>query len=198
MAQRISDITGSTGKLHSDRVIVHNTGSSVTEVEMTADGFSAGMAGLIFFALFWNGFVAFWTFMALQGSVLFAMFSIPFWVVGLGMLFGVVTQIFGSQRAIVRRDALVIRKILPFRKAEQVIPYSELKAIECQRQIGGKKSAKLVASGSSDSGLISTIPTVTYADNKELMFAEHLKQKDRDWVVDYLNEQIVPLMKFVR
>ena len=199
MAERISDLTGTRGLKHSERVVVHNnTGTSVTEVEMKRDGFSMSMAGAVFFALFWNGFVLVWTLLAAQGSLLFAAFSIPFWVVGLGILFGIITQIFGSQRAIVNRDSLVIQKILPFRKAEKVIPYSELKSIECERQIGGKKSAKLIASGSTDSGLVSTIPTITYGESKELMFGEHLKQKDRDWVVEYLNEQIVPLMKFVR
>ncbi len=42
------------------------------------------------FALFWLAFIAFWTAGALRGSVLFAAFSTPFWVVGLYMLFTVV------------------------------------------------------------------------------------------------------------
>lgn len=38
------------------------------------------------FAGFWLAFVAFWTWGASHGSVLFAMFSLPFWAAGLGML----------------------------------------------------------------------------------------------------------------
>jgi hypothetical protein len=38
------------------------------------------------FAAFWLSFVAFWTTMAARGSALFAAFSIPFWLVGLGMV----------------------------------------------------------------------------------------------------------------
>lgn len=38
---------------------------------------------MAFFAVVWNSFIAFWTVMALQGGLLFAAFSIPFWGVGL-------------------------------------------------------------------------------------------------------------------
>ncbi len=39
------------------------------------------------FALAWNGFVAFWTISALAGGgILFALFSIPFWLAGGSLL----------------------------------------------------------------------------------------------------------------
>ena len=48
------------------------------------DGTSAATGG---FALVWNSFVAFWTVSALAaGGVLFALFSLPFWFVGIGLL----------------------------------------------------------------------------------------------------------------
>ncbi len=71
-----------------DRLMIH----------IPPHGMRAGTVGLLLFAIFWLGFVAFWTAGALgllfaqkpQGlNIGFACFSIPFWLVGLGMLGGV-------------------------------------------------------------------------------------------------------------
>jgi len=47
----------------------------------------------LFFCIFWLGFISFWTWGTSQGSILFEMFSIPFWLFGLGMLFGLINNI---------------------------------------------------------------------------------------------------------
>jgi hypothetical protein len=70
-------------------------------------GMRAGAWGMLFFALFWTGFIAFWTAGALgvffnNGQVqwenlLFASFSTPFWIVGFGMLGGVLWLARGSR-----------------------------------------------------------------------------------------------------
>lgn len=49
-------------------------------------GIGGGSLFGIVFSIVWIGFVAFWTFLAAKGSLLFALFSLPFWVVGLGMI----------------------------------------------------------------------------------------------------------------
>lgn len=54
------------------------------------------MLYLTFFSVFWLSFVAFWTLMAARGSVFFALFSLPFWLVGLGMARTVVLNLFGE------------------------------------------------------------------------------------------------------
>lgn len=51
----------------------------------TTKNFFAGFGCLTVFALFWEGFVIFWTLGAAQSSVVFALFSIPFHIVGLGI-----------------------------------------------------------------------------------------------------------------
>jgi hypothetical protein len=55
-------------------------------LELPPSGLSAGLWPLLFFALFWNGFVLLWTLGALMGSVFFTLLSIPFWLVGIGLL----------------------------------------------------------------------------------------------------------------
>jgi hypothetical protein len=48
---------------------------------------SPGFIGGGFFTVFWLGFVAFWTFMAIAmgAPLFFPLFSLPFWAVGIGM-----------------------------------------------------------------------------------------------------------------
>ncbi len=200
MSERISDITGGASAVHSEKISVNKIRSDHTEIFLKAEGFSGKILGLIFFALFWNGFLVVWTTMAASASFLFAAFSIPFWAVGLLMLSGIFTSIFGKQWVEIKRDAILIRKKVLFRTAEQSIPYRDLISIENARQVGGKKTAKLLTSSSADSGLLSKIPTICYDKTalKELMFAEHLSKNDQEWLVNYLNEQITPLLKFVR
>lgn len=64
------------------------------QVLVPAGGFGFSSLFLIGFNAFWLCFVAVWTTFALQGSILFALFSIPFWAVGLGMLVFNINTIF--------------------------------------------------------------------------------------------------------
>lgn len=43
---------------------------------------------LTLFSIFWLGFAVFWTYMAMEGSVIFALFGIPFILVGVYLLIG--------------------------------------------------------------------------------------------------------------
>ncbi|MCR4413066.1 MAG: zinc-ribbon domain-containing protein [Thermoguttaceae bacterium] len=77
-------------------------------IHIPAQGMRAGTWGMFGFAVFWLGFVAFWTAGALgvffghaRGirweNAIFASFSIPFWLVGFGMLGGVLWTARGSR-----------------------------------------------------------------------------------------------------
>ena len=79
-----------------DRLLIH----------IPPHGLRAGTLALLGFAIFWLGFVAFWTAGALgllfggqvQGlNIGFACFSMPFWLVGFGMLGGVLWASRGSR-----------------------------------------------------------------------------------------------------
>jgi hypothetical protein len=70
-----------------------------TVIHVPPTGMRAGNWALLGFASFWTVFVAFWTIGATVAvfapngnpgwGILFPMFSIPFWLVGLGLLYGV-------------------------------------------------------------------------------------------------------------
>lgn len=76
---------------------------------------------LLGFATFWLCFIAFWTAGALgvlgnkgaqpkQENILFACFSIPFWIVGLGMLGGVLWQARGTRSVYIDANQLFVER----------------------------------------------------------------------------------------
>ncbi|MEM1061935.1 MAG: hypothetical protein AAGJ97_06365, partial [Planctomycetota bacterium] len=83
--------------------------SGVTTFRLPASGFRGPGIGMVLFSIPWLAFVAFWTAGAsglLFGGngpggwfgILFPMFSIPFWCVGFGMLFGPLYAMTTSRR----------------------------------------------------------------------------------------------------
>jgi hypothetical protein len=57
------------------------------------------------FAVFWLGFIAFWTVGAAKGSTVFPLFSTPFWAVGIAMLTRFSLPLFQRTRLTLGRDA---------------------------------------------------------------------------------------------
>lgn len=92
-------------------------------------GFKASMIFQVFFTIFWIGFVAFWTWGASQGSVIFALFSIPFWLVGIGMLSGLINSISETQTLKLSRNTLIIKKDRPIRPKSFEINVKDIQSI---------------------------------------------------------------------
>jgi hypothetical protein len=83
-------------------------------------GWRGGACGGFGFTIFWLGFVGFWTAGAAglfggqgpggQGpgpaNIGFAAFSIPFWLVGFGMLFAIIWQIWGTKSVRIDREGM--------------------------------------------------------------------------------------------
>jgi hypothetical protein len=76
------------------------------QVDIPAEGMRAATFTMLGFATFWLAFIAFWTAGALgmfwgghrtTANWLFASFSIPFWLVGIGMLGGVAWNLWGTK-----------------------------------------------------------------------------------------------------
>lgn len=78
----------------------------------------SGLGGIGFvgaaFALFWLGFVAFWTFssIAMGAPVAFTLFSLPFWAVGIAMARTMLKGAIGSSELILDRRGLLYRERL--------------------------------------------------------------------------------------
>lgn len=88
------------------RVIVKRNPTRLEVTIPPAGLFHPMSMGLMIFAIFWNGFIFFWTMsaIAMRAPIFFPLFSIPFWIVGVGMLgmlgmvaFGHRRMVFGAQ-----------------------------------------------------------------------------------------------------
>lgn len=95
-------------------------------------GFTTSAIPKLIFIVFWLGFVSVWTWMASGASVVFAMFSIPFWLVGFGMLIGLIFSTSESQTLKISRTALTLERIRPFRSKIFKAPVKDIQSIRMQ------------------------------------------------------------------
>lgn len=102
---------------------------------------AAGVGGLVFlgaFALAWNSFIFFWTGFALLApfpiNLAFSLFSIPFWVAGIGMAGVVLFGLFGKVRLKITPESICqTYELFGFRKqSTPTSPRSSITKIEHQ------------------------------------------------------------------
>jgi len=172
------------------------TGDAQSAVfEIPRAGFSPGMTFPLVFALFWVGSVAFWTWGASQGSKLFAMFSIPFWLVGLGMLGGILNAIFERQRIELTSTGLRVESQRPFLARSQVIPVDEIGSIEMGRVVPTNPLtlARHMSRFSQASGTAGIEMPVIYHGTRKTTFAEHVSEAEQRWLVKVLKTIVLRL-----
>lgn len=75
----------------------------------TSKNFFVGLGCVTIFAAFWEGFVIFWTLGAAQGSIIFALFSIPFHLVGLAMVGVILFMLLGKSEYRLSRSEFSVR-----------------------------------------------------------------------------------------
>ena len=75
-------------------------------------GFGVGNVFATGFAFFWLAFVAFWTVGAAFAGGPFALFSIPFWLVGFGLLYNTLKKLAGGETITIDRDGVSITRRL--------------------------------------------------------------------------------------
>jgi hypothetical protein len=112
------------------RVVLKRDGEQLT-IHVPPLGVGLPAVGLLAFAVFWLGFIAFWTMGALglifgrgnvnAGNIAFAAFSIPFWVVGVGLLGGVVWLTRGKKYVLIDPGMMVTEtRCLAWHRTRQV------------------------------------------------------------------------------
>ena len=100
------------------------------------------------FGLFWTGFVAVWTMMALYGTIkggapiIFPLFSIPFWAVGIGLLYNSVAKIFTTTVISVDTDFLAIehRPLRPIGMKNQYYRPEEVQQLYVKKKVTKNKN----------------------------------------------------------
>ena len=144
---------------------------------------------LLVFATIWISFVAFWTFGAAQASILFALFSIPFWVVGIFLWRGILIGMTETQIIGIGRDALTLSSTSLLSSKEKSIPYAEIQSIRVEAfaprdPFTMARHMKAVNSNAMRTGGLS-LPTITHGTKKS-RFAEGLSEPEMDWLVRML------------
>ena len=79
-------------------------------------------SGLAFFALVWNGFIFIWTSAAIFGGapIFFALFSLPFWAVGIGMMWMLINALVGKTSLEVKGDRYTLtRQLLTWKRQHE-------------------------------------------------------------------------------
>jgi len=157
-------------------------------------GIEKGDTFPLIFSSFWIAFIAFWTWGASQGSVIFAAFSIPFWVTGFIMWKGIIVNITQQQAIVIQPDTLTIIKKSPISSQKIVIPYSEIDSIELTSTIATNPITMPRHIGYSShmpqnpQGIL--LPTITHGIQKT-HFAENVSEPEMEWLVEVLNQLLV-------
>jgi hypothetical protein len=94
------------------------------EVYQPPFGFHPSMLFILGFAIFWNGFIFIWTLMAARvpfpGSIPMMLFSLPFWAVGLFLLYICLFCFYGKTYLQIDRQVVIyIRKLFGYKVSKQ-------------------------------------------------------------------------------
>ena len=169
------------------RITFDHAGGDVGRLEIPRRGVQGSDAVGIAFATVWMGFIVFWTAGAATASVLFALFSIPFWLVGLGMWAGILNAIFESQTIEISARALTVTKARPIRPTSHVIPLDEIHSISLAGHVpkrgpgmGGMLTrARTEAQQQDETG---PVPVIAHGTERT-SFGDHLSEAEMKWLV---------------
>jgi hypothetical protein len=152
-------------------------------------GLTGSDAFALLFATFWICFIAFWTWGAAQGSILFAAFSIPFWIVGLGMWRGILIGITETQELRLGVDMLTVLKKSVVSTRQLEIPYCEIESIDVQSFMPRDPftMTRHMRHFTRMSGMWGGIPLATIVHGtKKTHIAENVSEAEIKWLVKTL------------
>jgi serine/threonine protein kinase len=146
---------------------------SLLEIYLPPKGWRSEGVGILFFAILWNAFILFWTSLALRAGF-FALFSIPFWIVGLGMAYAGLSAVFGNVRVVIGdRTFRIDWDVLGVKRHVQG-KTEDLRKIEIKSfyEVNGK-------------------PVMSLALNQGIYahkFGEGLKLVEKEWLLEEIND----------
>lgn len=142
----------------------------------------------ILFATFWCAFIAFWSWGASRASLLFAAFSIPFWIVGIAMWTGILVGATETQTIDLDYDALVLSKRAILFSRTRAIPYAEIGGIDTEtpnprNPFRSLQYMRPYSRISRSMGM--PLPTISHG-TKKVHFAEYVSEAEMEWLVRML------------
>lgn len=102
---------------------------STIQIVSPRQGFNGETIGLGIFSIFWLGFIFVWTSFTLIGGSFFALFSIPFWVVGFFMAYSTVQKISTSYKLVINDRQLTLETSRLFGNKHETIPHKTIEDI---------------------------------------------------------------------
>lgn len=156
-------------------------------------GVTASDIPLLLFTIFWLGFISFWTWGASQGSIIFALFSIPFWLVGFTMLIGLINSINETQTLTISKSQLTLEKTKPINGKRFEFNLDEIQDIKMTHMKTGPFSAfsnprfMWRLQWSFGAGLV--LPAIMYGAGT-VYFFESANDAEQDWVTKYLSIKV--------
>jgi len=148
---------------------------------------------VFFFCIFWFGFISFWTWGASQGSIFFAMFSIPFWLVGLFMLTGIINGINETQTIKVGKSSLTLSKSRLFNSKKYEYNFKDIQSIKMTHMKASPFSVfsnpKLMwrLQRSFEAGL--TMPAIIAGSGTQYFF-EGANDAEQEWATKFLENKL--------
>lgn len=152
-------------------------------VVVPAEGLRAATAGMLGFAAFWLTFIAFWTAGALgifagekpqTFNLMFAAFSIPFWLIGFGMLIGVAWSVWGTKSIVIDRNAMNMHK--------RCLIWSRTRIVDCEAvQHAQKYKPKVQSEGQTTLGV-----EVVYRAGSFVLPSD--TEQETNWLIAEIND----------
>ena len=146
---------------------------------------------IILFATFWLSFVAVWTFLAAMGTVIMALFSIPFWIAGLSMWYGIIKKL--TEKQIIEADSYSIRILKKniITTTLEEIPLSEIsnihiKAVNTKNLFSGISNSMNTRTINHHRGSSQILAPTISAGVKDVVFFENALEAEQDWMMEIL------------
>lgn len=176
------------------KMIIKNGFDDSIEIYYPKRGFTAAMIPQLFFTIFWLGFITFWTWGASRGSVIFALFSIPFWLIGFGMLGGLINSISETQTLKLTRNTLTLKKERPIKPKNIEIKTKDIQSVRMKNlkmnpysMFGNFKLMLKMQKSFSTGGI--EMPAIISGVQTEYFF-EDANDAEQEWVTTTLDSTI--------
>ena len=129
------------------------------------------------FSTFWLAFITVWTIGAASGSIIFALFSIPFWIVGIGMFSAALYMMFGRTILDLTPKWIQLRSQMFGLGYSRRVPTNSVNKIQLEN--------RYTQNDQPIKGLC------LYAGAKTLKFGSNLTQPEQEWVIDEVETYVL-------
>ncbi|CAN5349721.1 hypothetical protein BH09BAC1_BH09BAC1_27090 [soil metagenome] len=158
-----------------------------------ANGVNVESIGLTVFSIIWLGFITVWTLFAFMGSAFFALFSIPFWLVGIFIAKVAIDKIFETQIVTFNSYEVTIESKRPLFSKQITISKEEITDVTMSDLLsGGPLDGLVQRSAYTKRGGKAIDYPVIVTKTKTHFFFQNLPEKDQLWAVRLLKNVLSP------